>query len=269
MVSTIAGSGQQGSVDGRGIAAGFDNLAGIVADAAGNLYVSDHGLIRKITPTGAVTTLAGGFKGSNPLAGTGNQTVVVTTVAGGLQPNSPLDGAGNQAVVSNQIGAFAINGAGDIYLTDTYNNIIRKLTNGNSVTTIAGDGKATSSNGIIGDLATIETMQKYIRVNVNASLLITNKLPDVTQNFMGCQAAMPDYSRKVTLFSHCANLNNIQKPPPRMYSAQVTQTPAAGTLTPNNQPIKVRLVAADSFGGVDSTFLTYIAINGTLMHLLH
>lgn len=61
MVTTLAGSGADGNADGQGTAATFGNLYGICVDAGGNIYVSDDEFlnIRKISPTGTVTTLAG------------------------------------------------------------------------------------------------------------------------------------------------------------------------------------------------------------------
>ena len=62
VVTTFAGTAEKfGSTDGTGAAAEFNNPEGIAVDGAGNLYVSDTGndTIRKITPAGVVTTLAG------------------------------------------------------------------------------------------------------------------------------------------------------------------------------------------------------------------
>jgi len=60
-VKVIAGSGVASFADGTGLSAEFNGLVGIAVDALGNIYVGDAGnnLIRKITPSGAVSTLAG------------------------------------------------------------------------------------------------------------------------------------------------------------------------------------------------------------------
>jgi hypothetical protein len=60
-VATLAGTvGVSGAADGTGSAAGFNNPQFLSVDRSGNLYATDSGLIRKITPQGKVTTLVGG-----------------------------------------------------------------------------------------------------------------------------------------------------------------------------------------------------------------
>lgn len=113
-VSTFAGSGQPGSSDGTGKTASFNSPFGIAIDANGNLYVADSGnnLIRKITPGGAVTTIAGsGSRGAN-------------------------DGTGKAASFNTPAG-IAVDKAGNIYVADENNNLIRKITQTGMVTTIA------------------------------------------------------------------------------------------------------------------------------------
>ncbi len=65
MVSTFAGNGSFGSVNGASLAASFANPVGVVTNALGNMFVLDNssGLVRKISPTGVVSTFAGGFNG--------------------------------------------------------------------------------------------------------------------------------------------------------------------------------------------------------------
>jgi gliding motility-associated-like protein len=124
-LSAFAGSGLIGSDDGLGAAASFYEPDGIVSDAAGNLYVSDqvYSLIRKITPDGQVTTLAG-----NP------------------QVLGATDGTGSAATFNSPRG-MAIDAAGNIYVADQANNLIRKVTAAGEVTTYAGSGAVGSVNG--------------------------------------------------------------------------------------------------------------------------
>lgn len=115
-VTTFAGTaGLPGSADGTGAAARFDSPQGIVADAAANLYVTDTGnhTIRKITPAGVVTTLAG-------LAG-------VTGSA---------DGTGGTARFSLPR-KLALNATGNLYVTESGNGTIRKITPAGTVSTFA------------------------------------------------------------------------------------------------------------------------------------
>jgi hypothetical protein len=116
-VSTLAGlAGSYGSNDGPGSAARFYLPVGSAVDSSGNVYVADtyNHTIRKVTPAGVVTTLAG-------LAGTyGN-----------------ADGTGSAARFNYPSGV-AVDSSGNVYVADTYNHTIRKVTPAGVVTTLAG-----------------------------------------------------------------------------------------------------------------------------------
>ena len=124
IVSTLAGSGALGSLDGKGTAASFYNPSGIAVDIAGNVYVADHdnNRIRKITPDGLVSTIAG----SDTIGNT--------------------DGSGSQASFFNP-SDVAVDAAGNVYITDQVNHKVRRLSATGEVTTLAGSGTAGSVDG--------------------------------------------------------------------------------------------------------------------------
>jgi len=124
VVSTLAGSGTASSLDGQGTAATFNQPFSVVTDASGNIYVTDRvgAKIRKITPGGLVSTLAG----------SGTATFA--------------DGTGSGASFNAPTG-LAIDKAGNLYVTDEANNRIRMVTPGGLVTTLSGTGAQGSNNG--------------------------------------------------------------------------------------------------------------------------
>jgi sugar lactone lactonase YvrE len=187
-VSTFAGlAGVSGSADGTGSVARFYQPQGVAVDTAGNVYVADTGnyTIRKITSAGAVSTLAGspGISGSTDATGgsarfyepegiavnntgtilyvadTWNHTIrqvtssgTVTTFAGSAGNFGTNNGTGSSAQFYQPQG-IAVDSAGNVYVGDTGNQTIRKITSGGVVTTLAGspgnygsgDGSGTSA----------------------------------------------------------------------------------------------------------------------------
>jgi sugar lactone lactonase YvrE len=225
VVTTIAGSaGVSGNIDGIGTAARFNLPRGIAVDSAGNIYVGDtsNSAIRKITPAGVVTTLAGGTAGSldgtgaaarflSPngvavdavgivyVADAGNNSIrkitpdgVVTTLAGGLSPVNfgSVDGIGTAARFASPRGV-AVDTSSNIYVADRDNNLIRKVTASGVVTTLAGlangitgstDGTGTAArfNGpygvavdTSGNVYVVDTSNKLIRKITPAGVVTT------------------------------------------------------------------------------------------------
>lgn len=127
VISTFAGvAGSAGSNDGTGAAARFRFPLGAASDSAGNIYLADadNHVIRRITPAGVVTTVAG-------RAG----------ISGGV------DGPAAEATF-NTPSSVAVDSAGNIYVADTLNHAIRKIALNGAVTTIAGKlGEAGSADG--------------------------------------------------------------------------------------------------------------------------
>ncbi|QJE02255.1 hypothetical protein HH212_21375 [Massilia forsythiae] len=91
-VSTLAGAGAEcdTSVDGTGAEARFTTLTGMTADAAGNLYVAEYGAIRRVTPEGVVTTLAGGVRSRDQQDGIGAGATFYTILALDIGPDGNL-----------------------------------------------------------------------------------------------------------------------------------------------------------------------------------
>ena len=170
--TTFAGTaGVTGSADGTGAAARFNFPECVVVDSSGNLYVADTGnsTIRKVTPSGVVTTLAGtaGITGSADgtgaaarfyypagvavdgtgnlyVADSGNNTIrkvtpsgVVTTLAGTAGVTGSADGTGAAAQFNDPVD-LAVDGSGNVYVSDWSNYLIRKITPAGVVTTFVG-----------------------------------------------------------------------------------------------------------------------------------
>lgn len=187
VVTTLAGSGQRGSVDGVGVGASFYGPIDVAVDASGNVYVADSdGLsiennktkVRKITPEGVVSTLVGGGSyGISEVPREGSQvtphslysvavdasgTVYFATSSGqigklttqGIVTLLAYGGpqGGEDTPVLGSSGAFiegvAVDASGNVYVTDASNNKIRKITPQGIVSTLAGSGVQGSSDGV-------------------------------------------------------------------------------------------------------------------------
>jgi sugar lactone lactonase YvrE len=184
VVSTLAGSaGQSGSADGAGGSARFNHPSAVALDTAGNVYVADtsNQTVREISPAGTVTTLAGAAgiggnaDGSGPaasffypggiastgagtlyIADTGNHTLrvmdspgAVATLAGSAGEKGSADGTGTQALFAYPYG-ISSDGSGHLYVADSGNNTVRKVSTAGVVTTFAGTAGVPpgSANGV-------------------------------------------------------------------------------------------------------------------------
>jgi uncharacterized protein (TIGR03437 family) len=116
VITTVAGNGTAGSSGDNGPAASaqFFGPSGIAVDSAGNLYIADSGVVRKIA-NGVITAVAGN--------------------------GTPGFGGDNGPATSAQLAptAVAVDSAGNLYIADTDNYRVRKVSNG-VITTVAGNG---------------------------------------------------------------------------------------------------------------------------------
>ena len=139
LISTIGGTGVQGygGDGGAATAALLDTPRGIAVDSGGNVIFSDtvNHRIRKITPGGAISTIAG--TGSSGSSGDG--------------------GPATAAKIKSPHG-LAIDDSDNIYIADTGNSRIRKFTDGGTMTTVAGDGNPANFGD--GGLATDASINK-------------------------------------------------------------------------------------------------------------
>lgn len=126
IVTTFAGNGTRGQLDGNGNTAQFSSLHDIAIDGQGNLYVTDINQIRKITPAGVVSTLTNG---------------IVGYVDGNLS-----------TAQFNSLQGITVDGSGNIYVVDCYGLIywgarIRKIAPDGTVSTLAGNESSGYADG--------------------------------------------------------------------------------------------------------------------------
>jgi sugar lactone lactonase YvrE len=136
IITTIAGNGTSGfSGDGgSALLAQFNFANGIAIDTSHNIYITDYGnnRIRKVTATGTITTIAG--NGTSGYSGDG-----------GLATNAEIA----------WVAGIAVDFAGNVFITDNLNNVVRKIANNNIISTVAGNG----TSGFSGDNSLAVTAQ--------------------------------------------------------------------------------------------------------------
>ena len=179
VISTVAGDRRPGfgGDGGAAVAARLNLPTGVALDGSGNIYIADqhNHRIRKVDAEGVISTVAGdgrqGYSGDGGAAvaaqlntpsavaldGSGNLYIadsfnqrirkvdaagVITTVAGSGTAGSRGDGGAAVAAQLNAPFAVALDGSGNLYIADTFNNRIRKVDTAGVITTVAGSGTA-------------------------------------------------------------------------------------------------------------------------------
>ncbi len=173
-----------GSANGTGYNASFNNPAGVAVDASGNIYVADAGnnLIRKITFS---------------LAPLNYEDGVVTTLAGSGAHGSD-NGDSTLASFNNPTGV-AVDKAGNVYVADAGNNMIRKIDPSGAVSALAGSGQPGAANGI-GALATFNH-PTGVAVDASGNVYVAdagnNLIRKITQYFPPAAGFSKLFLRKV------------------------------------------------------------------------
>lgn len=178
VITTVAGTGQpwpESGDGGQGTSAPVNWPTGIKLDGSGNLYIAEAGnmRVRKLSRNGVITTVAGngipGYSGDSGtaidaqlswpkdiafdgqgnlyIADTANNVIrmvspagVITTIAGTGQSGFSGDGGAAIAATMNLPSGLAVDGGGNLFIADTNNFRIRKITTAGLITTVAGTG---------------------------------------------------------------------------------------------------------------------------------
>ena len=214
IISTVAGTGAEGfSGDGGpAIKASFYYLRGVAADAAGNVYVTDvlSGRIRKFTPGGTINTVAGNGLYKAPTDGVlatssylnqprgvavdaaGNIYIVdrdnnrvrkvgpsgiITTVAGNeLRGFSGDGGPATGALLNLPYGGVALDSSGNLYIADSDNNRVRKVSPTGIISTVAGNGGSWGFSGDGGPATSASLAQPWaVALDAAGNLYIADR----------------------------------------------------------------------------------------------
>ncbi|NHZ80406.1 hypothetical protein F2P44_14150 [Massilia sp. CCM 8695] len=201
VVTTLAGADKVGTpLDGTGAAARFGAVRSLALDTAGNLFVGDKTSIRKITPAGKVSTLAGdalasgaangsgaGARFDSPagivldadgtlfVADKGNRSIrkvssagLVSTIAGSVFLPGSSDGFGNMARFTAPI-AISIDNAGMLYVADNPAGIVRKVTRAGAVSTVMGAPRVSMVAGSLDGIGQEALFNEPTRMGTDAA----------------------------------------------------------------------------------------------------
>jgi uncharacterized protein (TIGR03437 family) len=176
MINTIAGNGIQSGDNGPALAAQLALPSAVALDPFGNLFIADSGdlRVRKVSPAGTITTVAGNGVSPVPGAATGDGSPavavslgaegvaldaagnfylsdgasvrkvsasgIITTLTGGIYSGYSGDGGPASSATLYDPAGLAVDAAGNVYIADVGNNRIRKVSPAGMITTVAGNG---------------------------------------------------------------------------------------------------------------------------------
>jgi trimeric autotransporter adhesin len=193
-ITTYAGNGQSGfSGDGGPATAAQLNAPSVLAlDSAGNLYIADtsNGRVRKVTPDGTITTLAAsggagvavdaagnvyisqsGFHVIHLVRPDGTNTIIAG--ASGKSGSSGDGGKATSALLFTPLG-LALDGAGNLYVADSGNYEIRKITPQGNITTVAGSGKIGFAGDNLPATAALMSAPAAVAIDPKGNLYISD-----------------------------------------------------------------------------------------------
>jgi len=296
LVSTLAGlAGNPGSTDGMGSAARFDEPSDVAVDEFGNVFVGDsfNNTIRMITPAGVVSTIAGlagqpgsadgtasaarfnfpagvavDLKANIYVADNGNHTIrqiapggIVSTLAGLAGNKGSADGTGNAARFNSPF-AVAVDNPGNVYVADSSNHTIRKVTPAGAVSTLAGladtsgssDGAGSAARfdlpeGLavdrLGNLLVADTLNDTIRLGALAPPVITSPLTFVATR------SQPIVYQFEALGATSLSVDDLTLPPGLSFDSVLSAI--IGTVTDSEGTFQVALSASNATGTTNAT----------------
>jgi len=157
-ITTIAGNGRFifSGDNGSALSAGMDPLD-VAVDGTNNLYIADriNNRIRKVTPSGTITTVAG--TGTRGYAG---------------------DGGPATAALLDSPSGVAVDNAGNLFIADNGNSVVRRVTASGLITTIAGNGNFLPSSGDGGPAISATVAPYRIAVDSTGSVYVTDSIND-------------------------------------------------------------------------------------------
>ena len=163
-VVRLAGADAAGSADGAAADARFNRPSDIAMDGAGNLYVVDRGnqTIRKGTLAASPDTIS---------------EYNFITLAGSAGNSGSVDGEGSSARF-NRPGGIAVDPDGNVFVSDTDNHTIRKITPDGTVSTLAGLAGASGSTDGVGSVARF-FLPQHLAVNPAGRIMVVEANPHV------------------------------------------------------------------------------------------